>query len=184
MGLERVTIGRFANEPNPFSGRGPGGLVAAKDGYFMVSTLETHQWEGLLLAMGNPEWSRAEWCKDPGERRARTEEIQAHIEKWAAGYTRDEIYHLAQANGTPAGGVRNVAEVMAWSQAREREFFRELDHPEVGTQTYPSAPYRFSETSWLGRAAPLLGEHNQAVYAEGLGYSATELARLVASGVI
>lgn len=27
MCLERVTIGRFANEPDPFSGRGPGGLA-------------------------------------------------------------------------------------------------------------------------------------------------------------
>jgi crotonobetainyl-CoA:carnitine CoA-transferase CaiB-like acyl-CoA transferase len=184
MCLERVTIGRFANEPDPFSGRPPGGLVRAKDGYFIVTALEPHQWEGLLDTMGRPAWAEAEWCRDPAERRARAEEVQRHIGEWAAGLTRDEIYHRAQANGTPVAPVRSVAEVMEWNQARERDFFRELVHPEVGRHIQPTAPYRFSETPWMGSAAPLLGEHNRAVYVEALGYSESDLARLAESGII
>ncbi len=177
MGLERVTIGRFANEPDPFSGRGPGGLVQAKDGYLIINTLEPRQWEGLLDAMGRPEWGQADWCKDPAQRVERMEEIQRHIGQWAAERTRDEIYHMAQNHGTPSGPVRNVEEVMAWNQARERKFFRELIHPEVGPIDYPTGAYRFSGSDWVGSAAPLLGQHNPDVNGDSLGGSIEVLRR-------
>jgi crotonobetainyl-CoA:carnitine CoA-transferase CaiB-like acyl-CoA transferase len=164
MSLERVTIGRFANEPDPFSGPGrPGGLTKAKDGWVMLTALEAHQWEGLVRAMGNPEWTKAEWCDSWLDRMEHAEEINAHINAWAAGLTRDEIYHRAQAEGTPAAPVRDVAEVLEWEQARMRGFFRELDHSEAGRLSYPTAPYRCSRTSWVGSAAPLLGQHNKEV---------------------
>jgi crotonobetainyl-CoA:carnitine CoA-transferase CaiB-like acyl-CoA transferase len=184
MCLERVTIGRYANEPDPFAGRPPGGLVRAKDGYFIFTTLQPHQWDGMVETMGRPAWADASWCQDPAERRERAEEIQRHIGEWAAGLTRDEIYHRAQAHGAPVAPVRSVSEVMEWNQAREREFFRELVHPEVGRHTQPTAAYRFSETPWAGSAAPLLGEHNRAVYVDALGYSDQDLVRLSDSGVI
>ncbi len=184
MSLERVTIGRYANEPDPFSGRGPGGLINAKDGYLIVNTLEPRQWEGLLDTMGRPEWGKADWCREPAQRMERMAEIQQHIAEWAGTRTRDEIYHAAQSHGTPAGPVRNVEEVMAWNQSREREFFRELIHPEVGAVEYPTGPCRFSSLDWVGSAAPLLGQHNATVFGDALGYSRDELARLAEQGVI
>ena len=131
-----------------------------------------------------PEWSKADWCKDERGRLEHRDEAREHVEEWAAGLTRDEIYHLCQAEGVPAGPVRDVAEVRAWEQAKAREFFVELEHPEVGTRVYPTAPYRFSKTPWAGSPAPLLGEHNQEVYCDGLGHSRQDLARLAAAGVI
>lgn len=167
MCLERVTIGRFANEPDAFSGRGrPGGLVRAKDGWFIVNTLEPHQWTGLVEMMGNPAWSQEPWCRDPSTRIERQAEIQQHLADWAATRTRDEIYHAAQAHRTPAGPVRDVAEVMAWPQVRERGFFRELVHTRAGALEYPTAPYRFSESEWVGFPAPRLGEHAAEVRGE------------------
>ena len=79
--------------------------------------------------------------------------------------------------------MRNVEEVMAWNQAREREFFRELIHPEAGPIDYPTGPYRFSGSDWVGTVAPLLGQHNADVY-DTLGYSTEELSRLADQGVI
>jgi crotonobetainyl-CoA:carnitine CoA-transferase CaiB-like acyl-CoA transferase len=184
MCMERVDIARLTNDPNPQPRRMVGGLTRAKDGYLMVTPLEKHQWESLIGAMGEPEWSRAEWCKSETGRLEHAVEAKQHIEEWAANLTRDEIYHTCQAAGTPAGPVRNVAEVRAWEQTKAREFFVELEHPEAGTQTYPTAPYRFSKTPWAGSSAPLLGEHNEEVYCEGLGYTRQELARLAAAGVI
>ncbi len=185
MGLERVEIARLANDPDPTSWRpSVGGLLEAKDGYFLVTPLENHQWQSFMRAMGDPEWSRAEWCQSEVGRMEHAEEIRPHVVAWAAQLTRDEIYHRCQTEGTPAGPVRNVAEVRAWDQANARGFFVELDHPEAGKHAYPSAPYRLSRTPWVGRAAPRLGEHNEAVYGEQLGYSPQELAQLAAQEVI
>ena len=184
MCMERVDIGRLTNDPNPQPRRMVGGLTRAKDGYLMVTPLETHQWESLIGAMGEPEWSRADWCRSEQGRLEHAAEAKEHLDEWAANLTRDEIYHSCQAAGTPAGPVRNVAEVGAWEQAKARQFFVELDHPVAGTQVYPTAPYRFSKTPWAGCSAPLLGEHNREVYCDGLGYTGQELARLAAAGVI
>jgi CoA:oxalate CoA-transferase len=49
---------------------------------------------------------------------------------------------------------------------------------------YPTAAYKFSKTPWAGGRAPLLGEHNQEIYCERLGYSQQDLARLADSKVI
>jgi len=184
MCMERVDIGRLTNDPNPQPRRMVGGLTRAKDGYLMVTPLEKHQWESLIRAMGEPEWSKAEWCKEETGRLEHAAEAKEHLDAWAAQRTRDEIYHTCQAEGTPAGPVRNVAEVQSWEQAKAREFFREIDHPVAGTLAYPTAPYRFSKTPWAGSSAPLLGEHNAEVYCDGLGYSRQELARLSAAGVV
>jgi crotonobetainyl-CoA:carnitine CoA-transferase CaiB-like acyl-CoA transferase len=184
MCLERVDIGRFTNEPNQPPRQRVGALTKAKDGYLVITALEFHQWQGLLRAMGNPEWSKADWCHDDVQRQQHVEEAKQRIDEWAADLTRDEICQRAQAEGTPAGPVRDVAEVLAWEQAQARGFFTELDHPEAGKQVYPTAAYRFSGTAWVGSPAPLLGQHNEEVYCDGLGYSRQDLARLAASGVI
>ncbi len=167
MCLERVTIGRFANESDPFSGSGgPGGLSQAKDGWVMLTTLEQHQWEGLLRAMGDPDWAKADWCQTAAGRMEHMDEIAARKDEWGKTLTREEIYHLAQAEGTPAAPVRDVAEVLAWRQPRARGFFRDLDHPHAGRLATPTAPYLFSKTPWVGTRAPLFGEHDREIRSE------------------
>src|SRR5207247_587384 len=47
-------------------------------------------------------------------------------------------------------------------QLQARQFFVEIEHPELGTALrYPGAPYALSATPWqLRRRPPRLGEHN------------------------
>jgi crotonobetainyl-CoA:carnitine CoA-transferase CaiB-like acyl-CoA transferase len=69
-------------------------------------------------------------------------------------------------------------------QYQARNFWIDIDHPYAGIQTYPGAPVKMTETGWKMSRAPLLGEHNQEIYCDRLGYSKEELVRLRASGVI
>lgn len=185
MCIERVDIGRLTNDPNPPQWRGgPGGMMKAKDGYFIITAAQNHQWQGIVRAMGDPEWAQADWCKDEVGRMEHAEELQPHLEEWAAGRTRDEIYHRLQAEGAPVGPVRTVPEVRAWEQARARGFFVDLDHPEVGHHAYPGLPYRFSDAAPAPLPAPLLGQHNEEVLCGRLGYGPDDLARLAAEGAI
>jgi crotonobetainyl-CoA:carnitine CoA-transferase CaiB-like acyl-CoA transferase len=183
--IERVDIGRAINPPKPPPWRGSiSGLLRAKDGYVMVTPAQDHQWQGLVRAMGSPEWTRDESCRDEASRQEHRDEIQPRIAEWAETLTRDEMYHRLQGEGTPAGPVWNVAEVRAWEQARERSSFVEIDHPDAGEQTYPVAPWRFSGGDAPVTRAPRLGEHNEAIYCERLGYSPADLAFFTAAGVI
>jgi crotonobetainyl-CoA:carnitine CoA-transferase CaiB-like acyl-CoA transferase len=185
MCMERVDIGRLTHDVSPPSWRGQvGGMLKAKDGYFMITPAQKHQWDGLVRAMGDPDWARSDLCKDETARYANREEIQPRVMEWAAGLTRDEAYHRLQTEGTPAGPVRDVSEVLASEQAQARGFFAELKHPEAGAQVYPTAPFRFSNAPWEGRAAPLLGQHNAEVYCDELKIPGEDLARMAAAGVI
>jgi crotonobetainyl-CoA:carnitine CoA-transferase CaiB-like acyl-CoA transferase len=184
MCLERVDLGRAINDPESLRRRMVGGLTRAKDGYFVITPIQNHQWQALVRAMGDPEWSRAEWCQTEAGRMEHRDEIRPRIEEWAAGLTRDEIYHLTQAEGAPTGPIRDVAEVRAWKQTEARGFFAEIDHPEAGAQVYPTAPYQFSRTLRAATPAPCLGQHNEEVYCDRLGYSRGELSRLAEAGIV
>jgi CoA:oxalate CoA-transferase len=186
VALERVDIARFANDPSPMSRPGMvGGLVRTRDGHVVITAVLNQQWQGLVEVMGNPAWAQDEMCRDEISRSQHRDEIQPHIEEWAAGCSSEEMYRRAQEAGVPLGPVRTVAEVMAWEQARERGFFAEIEHPEAGRLEYPTTSCRFSETPWQAeRPAPLLGQHNDDIYCGRLGYSRRDLARLAAAGVI
>lgn len=97
--LERVDIGRQLNLPRPPPWRGSiGGLLRAKDGYVMLTPVQNHQWEGLVRAMGNPEWAQAETCTNEVLRQEHRDEIQPYLQEWALGLTRDEIYQIGRAH--------------------------------------------------------------------------------------
>jgi len=158
--------------------------VATKDGHVVIIPNSSKHWEGLVEAMGSPDWAQEEWCKDEVARSENADRIQPHIRDWAATHTRSEIYHQLQGRGTPAGSVFNTGEVRSWVQYQERGFFVEVDHPEAGTLAYAGSPSRFSTIEWsLGRA-PLLGEHNREVYCGELGCDESDLARMAEEGVI
>lgn len=82
------------------------------------------------------------------------------------------------------GPYLNPAEVVNSPQMQARGFFEEIDHPETGPASYPSAPYRFSRTPrQVGRPAPRLGQHNEEVFGR-LGCSHPELQQLKERGAI
>ncbi len=186
VGLERVEINHFANNPGPRRLPGMiGGLLPCKDGYVVVTAAQDHQWHALVELMGNPAWAQEEKCANEFTRSQHRDEIQPLIVEWMSHHAMDEIYHRGQSVSLPVGPVRTVEDIANWEQPRQRGFFAEMDHAEAGRLTYPTAGYSLTETPWRGeRAAPLLGQHNEQVFCGRLGYSREELARLAAEGVV
>ena len=87
--------------------------------------------------------------------------------------------------GCPVAPYNTAKEVLDSEQMGARGFFVQIEHPAAGKSKYPSAPYKFSKTPWkAGRPAPLLGQHNEEVYCQRLGYSKQELIQLREAGVI
>ena len=68
---------------------------------------------------------------------------------------------------------------------RDRGVFLQVEHPEIGKDWVIAPPWRFSETpAQIKRHAPLLGEHNEAVFGELLGMSSKEIKTLEQERVI
>lgn len=71
-------------------------------------------------------------------------------------------------------------------QLASRSFWVEARHLELGdTITYPGAPLILNEVPWrMSHRAPLIGEHNEEIYVNELGFSREELVLLKEHNVI
>jgi len=159
--------------------------IACRDGYIMITMVSEHEWQSLIECMGNPEWAQDERLATfTGRHQWAETEINPRIGEWFSRHTKDELFHKLQAAGVAVAPVMTSEDLAKSPQLEERGFFAEIAHPEAGSLRHPTAPYQFSETPWLGSAAPLLGQHNELIYCERLGYSGQELTQLAAAGII
>jgi crotonobetainyl-CoA:carnitine CoA-transferase CaiB-like acyl-CoA transferase len=156
-----------------------------RDGYIMISVLSDREWGDLVEFMGNPSWAKDERFNTWWERHIYSDAINPHVGEWLQQYQKEEIFHQLQAEAIAAAPVNTAEEVVKSPQLEHRGFFAEIDHPKAGKLKYPTASYKFSRTPWRAeRAAPLLGQHNEFVYCERLGYNRQDVVRMRESGVI
>jgi crotonobetainyl-CoA:carnitine CoA-transferase CaiB-like acyl-CoA transferase len=117
----------------------------------------------------------------PGAR----EEFDAIFIPWCFEHTKKELVELGQAAGALCGPLATTEDMLNDAHFRERGFWVEIEHPVVGKVTYPGAPIKAEDMPWvIRRPAPLLGQHNEDIYCEKLGYSRQELVKLKEAGVI
>ena len=90
-----------------------------------------------------------------------------------------------QGSGVPAGPVMDAADCYTDPHLEARCYFEEVTHPEAATHRYPGMFFKFSETPLsIRRPTPRLGEDNEYVYKQVLGYSDEEYADLERDGHI
>ena len=162
-------------------------IFSCKDGHILLAPFQ--QWETLV------EWMKSEgMAEDLGETKYREEEYRlAHIdhilpvlEQWTKTHTVQELFETGQLMRFPWAPVSSIKEVLNNPQLHAREFFVEVEHPEINRSiSYPGSPYKFGHAS-AGRwkRAPLVGEDNVRVYQGELGLSDKELQRLSSLGII
>lgn len=155
------------------------------DGWVIPVAFEDHHWQAFAEFLGNPPWATGEKAKDRTQRMIHAEELNSLLAEAMAPHTREEIQRLGLAKGFPIGPIKTPEEVVHSEHLRARGFFAEVEHPKAGKLDYPTAPYHFSQTPLrLERPAPLLGQHNEEVYCQRLGYSKLALVKLRESGII
>jgi crotonobetainyl-CoA:carnitine CoA-transferase CaiB-like acyl-CoA transferase len=98
----------------------------------------------------------------------------------------EEVYHAAQERGFTWGAVRAAEELLDDPHLHDREFWKHVEHPELGRSfVYPGEAAIFSDSPWrIARRAPLIGEHNAEIFCTELGLSRDEMAALAEDRVI
>jgi crotonobetainyl-CoA:carnitine CoA-transferase CaiB-like acyl-CoA transferase len=139
-----------------------------------------------MKLLGNPEWSKEEWCTDRMKRVENVDRISKPILEWMNDKKKEDVFRKGQALSVPVAPINSSKEVVESPQFNARKFFVEMEHPVAGKiNKFPSSPYRFSKTPWdIDRPAPLLGEHNEIIFGKRLGLSKEELENLKKSGII
>ena len=117
--------------------------------------------------------------------RAEMDQISRPVGEFFMRHTRKELLAGAVPRGVSIGPLSSMSDLLHDECLQARNFWKEIDHPELGTSlTYPGEFVKSSEVDCSTRfRAPLIGEHNEAVYNE-IGLSKKEIARLKQAGVI
>jgi benzylsuccinate CoA-transferase BbsF subunit len=158
---------------------------AGADDWVAISCRDDEDWHRLALVIGQP------WVDDPRYssvtgRLAAEAALDASLGDWTRGRDKFDVAARLQAVGVPAAPVRKPAERIdgdpntdAWG------LWPTVEHREMGQVRVDGVPAHFSETDWTIRhGAPCLGQHNDFVYGELLGLSASEIEQLRAEGVL
>ncbi len=156
-----------------------------KDGWIFVHGVEEHHWRGLVDMMGKPTWAEEELFNNSISRAEYQESLEPLIAEWAKNYTKMEIFEAAKAKGVPIAPLNSTAELFENRQLAERAFFVNVEHPEAGKLTYPGIPYKSPGVPWsIRKPAPLLGQHNEDIYHNQLGYTEKDLLEMQEAEII
>lgn len=118
-------------------------------------------------------------------RGANQEELDVLIGEWTKTWDAAELLDHLESNGVPCGKVYDAADVVADEHVKARESLINVPHREFGKLVMQNAFPRLSETPGsVEHAGPELGEHNEDILSERLGYSAAELQDLKSRSVI
>jgi len=154
-----------------------------KDGFIHLA-LQPHHWPRFAEMLGMNELIEDPRFANTQARRINSEELETLILPWMLERTMEEIYYAGQAVGLPIGYMASSQDLYNSPQYKARDFFINIDHPIAGTLTYPGAPVRMGDLPWQQGPAPLLGQHNEEIYCQGLGYTKEDLLRLKKKGII
>ncbi len=161
----------------------PQGVYPCKDGF--VNTLSLPQWwPRYIEALGMPELKDDPRFENIFSAEAGME-FDAIWYSWLADHTKQELFDIFLKAKIASAPVNSPGDVLRNPHLKARGYFAEVDHPETGRVTYPGAPFKMTEGGWqVRRPAPLLGQHNEEIYCEVLGYTREDLVKLRESGVI
>ncbi|MET0276366.1 MAG: CoA transferase [Acidimicrobiia bacterium] len=145
----------------------PFAIYETGDGSVAIAAVTDRHWETLCEIIERPELANDERMNSQHARVAHRELVREAIERWATKYTTAEVVD-ALAGRVAVGPVNNAPDLVASPHVAAREMLVAMDHPGVGRKlVQPNTPLRFATTpGGVHRRAPMLGEHNDEVFAE------------------
>jgi crotonobetainyl-CoA:carnitine CoA-transferase CaiB-like acyl-CoA transferase len=159
--------------------------AAGDDNWIAIVCRDDDDWRRLCAAMENQDLARDTRYASATGRREHRETIDASISAWSRAFDRGAIESRLQSHGVPAHQVQNSADAFADPQFKHRAHFVALDHPSLGKFTVEGPRAKLSRTPGVvNRAAPSLGQDNQHVLENILGYDETRISELAASGAL
>ena len=155
------------------------------DRWVAITVSNDEQWRAFCKVMREPEWTRDPKFATFAARKENEDELDELIGEWTKNYTAERVMEMMQQAGVPAGVVETGEDLFNDPQLKHREHFRFLEHKVIGRHAYHAPAYQLSKTpNYIWKPGPCLGEDNEYVYKEILGFSDDDIADLLVEGVI
>jgi crotonobetainyl-CoA:carnitine CoA-transferase CaiB-like acyl-CoA transferase len=152
----------------------PHGVYRCKgeERWVAIEVFTDEEWQSFCKVIGSPAWSRDSRFGTLSGRVKNSDELDGLVETWTVNYTPEQVMVMMQDVGVGAGVVSNARDIYEDIQLKHYRYFREVEHPLMGKITYAHPPsVKLSDVdSQVGRSS-ILGEHNEFVCKEILGFS-------------
>ena len=157
----------------------------AKDKGFVLGAANQRQWEFLCEAINHPELITDLRFTSNQDRMKNRAELLKLLNDIFAEQNAEQWLALFLEAGLPSGPINTVPEVFEHPQISDRNLVMEVDHSSAGPIPLTGFPYKFSRTpADLHHPPPMLGEHNQDILVDLLGFSEKEVMTFQENGVI
>jgi benzylsuccinate CoA-transferase BbsF subunit len=159
---------------------------ASADGesFIALAALDDDQWSAIVELAVDPALADSRFATNAA-RCELARELDALVEAWTATQAARPLVEQLWAKGVPAGVVQTPADLDADPQLAHRKHFVPVPHAEIGEVIVDMPGARLGDTpATLVKAGPCIGEDNERVYQELLGYSEEEYYELLALGVV
>jgi len=164
----------------------PCGVFEAAQGYILLIAILDHHWRSLTQVMGRPELYDDPRFRLMADRVQHREVLTVEIERWLQSFPdRDSALAVLEKEHVPVAPIPTIPEVLQQPHFLERGAVRSVTDRVFGTLRFPGFPFRFTaKRESRPLIAPDLGEHNETVLTQYLGYDATRVAQLTTAGVL
>ena len=161
----------------------PSQVVPTRDGWLVIMCAKEKFFQNLVRVLGVPELAEdARFCSFADRLENRDILVPILKDLFREKTTADWLVLLK--GKVPCAPVNTVEQAFADPQVVENEMILELPHPEFGAVRVVASPIEVGGGSVEPRRGPSLGEHNELILGEYLGYSMPEIERLRSDGTI
>ena len=180
LGINRARVG------NDFPDAAPRSLYkTADDRWLGLSATSQSTFEGLAKAMGMEKLLERPEFKNNAARLENRDALNDELNGWLSQRELKETLDQLIPAGGVVGPVYDAAQIMDDPHYQAREDIIDIDDPELGLTKMVGVVPKFSETPGaVEHAGPVVGEHNQYIYASWLGLCEEELAEMNRQGTI
>ncbi len=154
------------------------------DKWVAIAVTDDQQWQAFCKVIGEPDWTKSPRFQTLMERKENEDELNGLVEEWTRSHTAENVMHMMQKSGVPAGVIGNAEELSKDPQLKHREHFKMLNHEKIGPHRYDNVLFKLSKSPQGPRwAGPVFGQHIEKVCTEFLGMSLDEISDCMAEGV-
>lgn len=158
----------------------------ANDGSLVIACGNDKLWSILCNIMETPSFIVDERYNTNAKRVEKHEDIKEIVENWTKTKKVEEIIEALLDAGIPCAPINNIEQIVKDPHIAEaREMFVDIEHPVAGIMKITGSHIKMSKTkSMVKTPAPLLGQHNEEILAEYLGFDIEKVNELKANKII
>lgn len=141
-------------------------------------------WKTFCETIGHPELGDDPRFEDGNHRFENYDYLKGIIQEWTMQYTKTEAMKILCENKLIAGAVMATTDILKAEDMYENGILNKVQHPYLGEIIIQGSPYHMSDSYVEPVPARDLGEDNEEVYKEVLGYDKEKVAELKEKGVL